>query len=164
MSPEFSRPVPLERIGAEGFEITVTADTAECTALAARMHLPAIQSLSCRFRLRPEPGGGYDARGALRAAVTQTCVISLDEFPATVAEDFAIRFVPTGTETEEDDPESVDEVVFAGTTIDLGEAVAEQLALALDPYPRKPGAELHQDSGASGENPFARLAALRREH
>jgi len=162
MSSEFSRPVTLEAISAAGQDVTVEASAAECAALAARLRLPGVRALSCRFRLRPGPAGTIEADGRLSAEVTQICVISLDEFPAEVREDFALRFVPAGSETDSDDPESVDEIPYGGQTIDLGEAAAEQLALALDPYPRKPGAELPEEASPAAENPFARLAALRR--
>jgi len=160
MSVEFPRPLRLERIGAAGLDITVTAGPAECETLAARMNLPAIASLSCRFRLRPGPAGCIEARGNLTAKITQLCVISLDAFPAELTEAFEIRFVPDGTEAEEPDPDSPDEIPHDGEAIDLGEATAEQLALALDPYPRKPGAELPQEATPPGENPFVRLASL----
>jgi len=171
MSVEFSRPLRLDRIGAAGIEVTVTAEPAECAALAARMRLPAIASLTCRFRLRPGPGGSIVAEGRLHAAVAQICVISLDAFPAEVAEDFTVRFVVPGApiEADLDDLESPDEIAHDGVAIDLGEATAEQLALALPPYPRKPGAELAWDAqdpadDAGPENPFARLASRRERH
>lgn len=162
MTPEFPRPLLLERIGAAGHDLTVTADATECAALAIRMHLPAIQSLACRFRVRTGPGDRFVAEGQLRASVTQTCIVSLDDFPVEVVEDFVVHFVPAGTEDEDPDLDAVDEIPYAGDTIDLGEAASEQLALALDPYPRKPGAALDTEPGLSPENPFARLAALRR--
>ena len=80
--------------------------------------------------------------------VVRTCVVSLDDFETTLEEDFRVRFVPAGTETDNPDPEAEDEIPFAGTVIDLGEAAAEQLALSLDPYPRKPGAELPESEPA----------------
>lgn len=162
MTPEFPRPLLLERIGAAGHDVTVSADATECAALAIRMHLPAIQSLVCRFHLRAAPGDCFVAEGQLRASVTQTCIVSLDDFPAEVAEDFVVHFVPAGTENEDPDLDAIDEICYAGDVIDIGEAAAEQLALGLDPYPRKPGAALEPEPGLSPENPFARLAALRR--
>lgn len=161
MKMEFSRPVHLERVGPTGLEVTVTANNAECAALAQRMGLPALRALSCLFRLQPAPGGAVTAEGRLAAKVRQVCVVSLEEFEAELREDFTVRFVPAGSESESDDPELVDEIPIAGPTIDLGEAAAEQLALALDPYPRKPGAILDEKAQSAPENPFARLAALR---
>ena len=89
-------------------------------------------------------------------------MVSLEPVEQRVTEQFAIRFVPAGTEREDDDPESPDEVPYEGRTIDLGEAAAEQLALALDPYPRAPGVTLDSRGEADGEDgPFGTLRRLR---
>ena len=162
MTPEFHRPLALDRIGAEPFEMEVEASPAERAALATRFALPAIPTLACRFRLTRVPGGEIDAEGDLRARVVQTCVVSLEDFEADVEERFSVRFVRAGSESEDEDPESTDEIPYEGGTIDLGEAAAEQLALALDPYPHKPGAALPESGGDEASGPFAALAAFRR--
>jgi uncharacterized metal-binding protein YceD (DUF177 family) len=97
------------------------------------------------------------AQGELEARVTRVCVVSLDEFETAVAEEFRVRFVPAGLESDEIDPDADDEIPYAGGEIDLGEAAAEQLALALDPYPRMPGVELPETGEAAVEGPFAAL-------
>jgi len=138
MTAELHRPLHAARIPAEGQESLVEANPAECAALAHRFGLPEVRTLVCRFRLRPQQGGAIAATGTLRARVVQVCVASLEEFPVTVSETFAVRFVPAGAERDDPDPESVDEIPFSGGLLDLGAAASEQLALALDPYPRKP--------------------------
>ncbi len=160
MSVELARPVAIARIGPTPLSVEVSANPDECQALAARMRIPAILTLDCAFVLRRE-AGGIRADGQLRARVTRVCVASLDEFEADIAEKFAVRFVPEGTETDAIDPEADDEIPYAGATIDLGEAAAQQLALALDPYPRKPGAASAEESPAPS-SAFAALKALRR--
>ncbi len=178
--PEFSRRVPVSRIGAGGLEQRVEADADECRALAQRLQLPAVASLSCRFRLSPPLHGDVDAEAELRAEVTQVCVVSLEPFEATVSERFALRFVPEpvaaapgGTPEDGGDDDldlaAPDELAYAGDAIDLGEAAAQQLALALDPYPRMPGvtrppeapAEVPGDEASGPPHPFAALARLR---
>ena len=148
MKPELRRPVSVAEIGPSGLDSMVEASPVECVALARRMGVPAVLSFSCRFHLARAVGGVVAARGRLAALVVRTCVVSLDDFQTAVEEDFRIRFVPAGTETDNPDPEADDEIPFAGTVIDLGEAAAQQLALALDPYPRKPGAELPESAPA----------------
>lgn len=145
MKPEFSRPLPLAQIGAGGRTIAVEATPAERAALALRMRLPELPALTCRFDLRLLEAGVVQAEGLLQARVVQVCVVSLDPFEAAVEERFALRFVPRGSESAAIDPEAVDEIPYDGTSIDLGEATAEQLALALDPYPRQPGVSLPED-------------------
>jgi uncharacterized metal-binding protein YceD (DUF177 family) len=160
MNLEFHRPLSLDRIGTLGLDMTVEASLAECAAVAERMNLPAILSLSCAFHLIREGRDKVLARGVLRATITQTCVVSLDPFDAAVEEVFQVRFVPSGEESEDVDPDSDDEIPFEGNSIDLGEAAAEQLGLALDPYPRMPGIELPEIEEDPEPHPFAALRRL----
>ena len=88
-------------------------------------------------------------------------MVSLDEFDGMVEDRFTVHFVPSGTEDEEPDPDAPDQVPFEGSAIDLGDAAVEQLALALDPYPRRPGAVLPSEVGSGLQGAFAALAALR---
>jgi uncharacterized metal-binding protein YceD (DUF177 family) len=160
MISEFPRPTSLDRIGPQGLDLTIEASPAECSALAVRMNLPAVLALSCEFHLIRESRDIVLARGVLRGRITQTCVISLEEFDAPIEEIFQVRFVPSGEESEDIDPESDDEIPFEGNLIDLGEAAAEQLGLALDPYPRMPGVEMPEVDEAPEPHPFAALRRL----
>lgn len=160
MTPEWHRPLSLDRIGHGGLDLTVEASPAECSALAVRMGLPAVLSVSCAFHLSREGRDTVFARGGLHARVTQTCVISLDDFDSPVEEVFQVRFVPSGQESDDIDPASDDEIPFEGNMIDLGEAAAEQLGLALDPYPRMPGVEIPAAEEDHGPHPFAALRRL----
>jgi len=161
-TPELTRPYPRDRIG-QGTMVLVEASAAERAALARRMGLPDIMHLACEFDLQRALGDVTPATGHLRARVMQTCVVSLEPFETLVEEAFSLRFVPAGSETMELDLDAVDEVPYVGDVLDLGEAAAEQLALALDPFPRKPGAVLPEDAGAQEDlGAFAALVALRR--
>ena len=61
----------------------------------------------------------------------------------------------------------LDEIPFEGHVFDLGEAVAQSLALAIDPYAVGPNAEqARKDAGIGDEaasGPFAALAALKKD-
>jgi hypothetical protein len=83
--------------------------------------------------------------------------VSLDDFDAPVEEMFQVRFVSVGQETDDIDPELDDEIPFEGNGIDLGEAAAEQLGLALDPYPRGSGVEMPAVEDEPEQHPFAAL-------
>ncbi len=160
MTPEVSRPLALDRVGPAGVTILVQASPAELPAVAARLGVPAVQSLRCEFRLR-RIGGIIEAHGELVASLTQQCVISLDDFDSTVRDQFTVHFVPAGTEDEDPEPDAPDQIPFEGSMVDLGEAAVEQLALALDPYPRRPGAEMPAEASEPLQGAFAALASLR---
>ena len=176
MTPvEFPRPQRLDQIGAGESNVSITADADERAALAARFDLIAIGRLEASYALRRE-AAGIRATGHLSAEVVQACVVTGDPVPARVEEDFDLRFVPEPGEGQEDVELSEDEcdiVFYAGAAIDLGEAAAETLALALDPFPRSPAAAealkragvlSEEDAEAAGEepaNPFGALAELR---
>jgi uncharacterized metal-binding protein YceD (DUF177 family) len=160
MKSEFSRPISLDRIVPQGLDLTIEANATECSALTQRMDLPAVLSLACTFHLIRENRDQVLARGVLRAHVIQTCVVSLEEFDALVEETFQVRFVPAGEESEDIDPDADDEIPFEGNLIDLGEAAAEQLGLALEPYPKMPGVEMPTTEDEPVPHTFAALRRL----
>ena len=163
--PELSFRVSLVQIGTLGTAREVIASADECAAIAARLLIPAVAALSCRFQLVPAQNGVVVARGSLAARVTQICVVTLEPFDADLREDFRIRFIPADQMSDPKDDllelDADDEVPYQGSQIDLGEASVEQLALALDPYPRAPGAELPATGpdGADGAAPASPFAA-----
>jgi uncharacterized metal-binding protein YceD (DUF177 family) len=157
--PELQRLFPITRIGA-GIRFVVDSKPEERAALARRMGVVTIHALTCRFDLRRDVGDAIEASGLLQARVTQTCVVSLEPFDADIAESFSVRFVPAGTESDDLDLEAEDEIGYEGGVLDLGEATSEQLALALDPFPRKPGAELSAEATDEETGAFAALSKL----
>jgi uncharacterized metal-binding protein YceD (DUF177 family) len=160
--PEFSRPMLIDAIGRAPSEILVEANEDERAALARRFGIPDLPALNCRFTLwRDSTKPTIIADGLLSARVVQTCVVSLDEFESELAESFTIAFVPAGSEAGSLDLEAPDEIPFQNARIDLGEAAAEQLALALHPFPRKPGAHFEGTEDAAAGS-FAALQSLRR--
>ena len=166
--PAFSRTFDLAQLADRPETITVTASPAECAAVAAAFALPAIASHGGKIRLSRMSNGRIAAQLDLSARLTQICVVTLDPFEQIVAERTALVIVPSARgETGPDDTliadlDSPDEIIAGGTVIDLGALVTEQLALALDPYPRKSDAVLPALGTASGETAFASLAALKK--
>ena len=174
-APEFSRPVRLSQVDGEALTCRIEAEAAERAALARRFDLLALDRLSATVAIHPEDESGLiRVDGRFAADVVQSCVVTLDPVPAHLDQAFTIFFT---TEPEagqswdeaevspeaEDPPEPV-----TGGAIDIGEAVVQQFALALDPYPRRPdasvealGAEPQELRPAEG-GPFAELARLRR--
>lgn len=168
MKPEFSRTFRLDELGGTPRAVSIAAEEGERAALAARFGLIGIERLQAQAELERD-GDVVSATGTFEAEVTQSCVASGEPVPARIAGDFALRFVRAG---EEPCPEEVelqeselDEIDYEGSAIDLGEAVAQTMALALDPFPRAAGAdEKLREAGVLGEEeagPFAALKALK---
>ncbi len=167
---EFPRPVQIDELGPADRVYEIEANEAERAALARRFGLPAIGRLAATVRLRRSHGGRLIRLAAdLEAEVVQTCVVSLDLVPASVKSAFEVLYdpgaAPDGREVVVD-PGELDIEPLEGDTIDIGEAVAEELSLSLDPYPRAPGVELEESesSGDGGNRPFETLARLKRSH
>lgn len=168
MTPEFSRPVRIDTLGEGSRSLSIEADTAERAALARRFGLITLDALTAEAVLRRE-GEMILAEGRISATVEQACVATGAAVPATISEPFTLRFVPEGENVEEIelDVEDFDTIDYAGGAVDLGEAVAETLALSLDPFPRSPDADavlkaagvLSEDEVVTG--PFAALKALK---
>jgi uncharacterized metal-binding protein YceD (DUF177 family) len=166
--PEFSRRYALDTIGTTQRTESVSANAAECAALARRFALVAIKNLSATVTLRTE-SGAVIATGRMTGDVTQSCVASGQEVAVSINEAVLIRFVsalapedaPDEVELEEGD---CDLVEYDGMAVDLGEAIAQSLSLALDPFPRAPGADaILKEAGILAEveaGPFAGLKGL----
>jgi uncharacterized metal-binding protein YceD (DUF177 family) len=170
---ELSRPVRVDQVPNSGMEFDIEAKPSERAALAERFGLVSIDALKARVRLRAMAGGTLiRVSGTLTASLVQTCVVTLDPLPAEIEEEFSMTFADgeadaAGGEIElslddEDPPDPIE-----NGAIDVGEVVAEHLALALDPFPRKPGIEFQggEDSAPLEEkkpSPFAALAQLRK--
>lgn len=169
MLPELHRPLGFGMVGPAGRQEQIAASAEECAALARRFRILGISAFTASLALRREEDGAIRAEGHIEAEVTQECVISLEPVEQRVSAPVHLRFLPPGVPPAED-PEGPDEIETDGEVMDLGEAVAEQLALALDPFPRRPDAVLPPDVLAPEEtpadtasSPFALLARLRRD-
>nr|WP_245198028.1 DUF177 domain-containing protein [Sphingomonas kaistensis] len=152
----------------DGQRVDYHADEAERAAVAERLDLLGLDRLEAVVTLRAE-GEKVRAEGRLRASVTQACVATGEPVPATVDEPITLLFMPepSGTADEEVElsAEDLDVIFHDGREIDLAAAIADELSLALDPYPRSAGAEdALKEAGVLSEEqagPFAALAALK---
>ncbi|MFO0993352.1 MAG: DUF177 domain-containing protein [Hyphomicrobiales bacterium] len=161
VEPEFSRLIPADRIPREGSSETVAAEPKELIALAKRLDVPALHALTANLKVEPWRGGGLKITGRFRADLEQICVVTLDPFRDTLEGQVERIYLPEAAVAASDEDEA-DHLVEGAA--DLGELVTEALALALDPYPRKPGvsfegAEFGTESAPAG---FAVLAALKK--
>lgn len=163
--------VAADRIAADGLQLVLRASEADRRALAGRLGLEAIASLEARLTLERWRDGHVVAAGALRANVTQLCVVTVEPVEAVVEADIQETFRPAADEQEGEvviDIDSPDDAEpFTGGIIDVGALITDSLATAIDPYPRAEGAELDiPEDGPATEiapapaSPFADLARL----
>lgn len=164
-APEFSRPIDRRHLGAQ--PVSLVADEAERRALAERFGLVAINRFEATVSLAAD-GDTVVAEGTFSADVVQSCAITGDDLPVAVSEEIALRFVPEVAIDQDEielEADELDEIPYAGTSFDLGEAVAQSLALAIDPFATGPDAErVRMEQGLADEDasgPFAALAALK---
>ena len=164
-TPEFSRLVALARLGREPLRIEIEASAEECRRLAQRFGLVTLDRLAAAVTLTRETGGQIRLDAAFDAEFAQDCVVTLDPVPGRIASEFALVYGPAEDGLAELDIEA-DGPVFeplSGDAIDIAEAVAQELSLALPEFPRLPDAEIEPLAGGEAEaGPFAGLAKLNR--
>ena len=177
----YSFTVNTNRVVDEDETITIVPDAADLEAIAGEYDLVGMRDLGARFTLKPYRKAGVRVVGPVRASITQTCVVTLEPFDSDLALDVDRTFESASGRPRkirdlneegeiEIDLESLDppDLVVDGV-LDLGAVICEELALSLDPFPRKPGVEF-QGGGADAEpeevankdpSPFAALEALK---
>jgi uncharacterized metal-binding protein YceD (DUF177 family) len=167
-APEFSRPVRVDTLGAAPRPLGIEAEEVERADLARRFGLVAIDRLAADLTLHRK-GGEVAMDGTLVASVTQACIATGAPLAAEIETGFSVVFRPQPDAAADEDIElgedELDVVFYDSESIDVGEAVAETLALNLDPYPRAPDAEQAlKAAGVKSEQeagPFGALAGLR---
>lgn len=178
-APELTRFLPVDEIPHGGLTRDITADAVEREALAARFNLIALNSLEASLKIRFLAGGPMvRVSGKGHAGLIQACVVTGDAVPNAATFTIETDFVPPDQAerdlelslSDADPPEP-----FLNGGIDLGELVAQTLAVSLDPYPRLPDASLGKVMGGAAfadgvevnaserSNPFAALANLNLE-
>lgn len=170
--PEFSRPIRADQVGREPKQRRIEANEAERARLAERLGLAELKRLVADVELRRRGGGRIELAGDLEAELVQLCVVTLEPLPAHIGESFTMEFMelPEAAEGATESVISLDQAEppepIRHGMIDLGEAVVQQLAVAIDPYPRAPGAvaewpgkEAEGEAENLGRRPFAGLKA-----
>jgi uncharacterized metal-binding protein YceD (DUF177 family) len=169
MTDSFADAVRIDSIR-DGDRLDLTANERQCTAIAERLGLVAVDRLEAHAILERH-GEVVRVKGRLLASLAQSCVVTGQPVPAHVDEPFSLVFVPApengGEEEVELGPEDCDTVFYDGASIDVGSAITDTLALSLDPYPRCAEADAAlKEAGVMSEehaSPFAALAALKKE-
>lgn len=168
---ELSRPFAIAELGGEtggGAEnFSFQASVEECAGLALRFELLALESFMINGAMRLDHLGNLVLEGRIEGRLVQSCVTSLEPVPGTIEEKFALIFSKDGHEAAQDEPNMDLPEPWPGEVLDLGEIAAQQLGLALDPYPKAVGVEADRavENGPEGSEgthkPFLGLAGLR---
>ena len=168
-------PIAVAQIPDTGLHRDIEADQAIRNAVADVGGLREVLSVQASFDVTPERGGRFRVAGHVRARIGQTCVVTLEEMETDIDEPIDLTFAPSEQipemsalvdEAGESDEETPDppEPIENGT-IDLGRVATDALYLAVDPYPRKPGAVFEPvvEAPDPEDHPFAALKALKAE-
>jgi uncharacterized metal-binding protein YceD (DUF177 family) len=158
----YSEPVRLHQVGG-GVTRTLKPDAAARARIARALDLASLDAFVAEMTLAPAPGG-WRLSGRVRASLAQTCGITLEPLPIEIDAPLAVTLAEAADEDSDEivitlDDETPDPI--EGGQVDLGQYAVEQLALLLDPFPRKPGAEFVQPPEPTEISPFAVLKQLR---
>lgn len=162
MKPPFTETIRLNQIGT-GVDRVVEPDPAARDRIRRSLDLAALDSLTAEMSVTPAREG-WRLSGRVRAEAVQTCGLTLEPLPVTIDQTFSVDLV----EAVEPEPDEVDVAIednapdlIEDGVIDLGVYAVEQLALSLDPFPRKPGAVFVQPEEPAEVSPFAVLHKLK---
>ena len=168
MREDFGHRIAIDAIR-DGERVELVAGETERSAIAKRLGLLSLDRLEAHVSLERDKRR-VCAEGRVRAALEQSCVATGEPVAEHVDEPFELVFLPEprpGRSEEEVElaQEDCDVVFHDGSAIDLGSAIADTLALAIDPYPRSAGADSAlKEAGVLNEEqagPFAALAKLK---
>lgn len=165
----WSRPIRLSEVQRGPVKLQIEPEEAVRKAIARELDLESLDALSAEIRAQPWLDG-LEINGRFKATVTQLCSITAEPLQQQIGASFTVRAVPEGSnaapaesaaeidlDPEADDPPDVLETDEA----DLGAYLVEHLALEIDPFPRKPGAEFAAPAAEVELSPFAALKALK---
>lgn len=161
----YSEPLRLHQIG-NGLQRRLQPDAEARARIARALDLQSLENLEVDFDITPTVSG-WRMSGRVVADLVQSCGLTLEPLPASVNQVFTINLVEAETREPDDgaeidlelDDDSPDQIEDG--RLDLGQYAVEQLALCLDPFPRKPGAVFEQPPEPAEISPFDALKALK---
>ncbi len=173
---EFTRVIDTKALPEGGKRFRYEATAAECATIASWLSVIAVTGLNAEVEAAAVDKGGFRLNISFTGELVQTCVVTLERVTTCLQEAFELLYLPeiprqisasaVGTsidvDLEHDEPE-----LLVGDMIDAGAAITEHLVLALDPYPRKPGAALEQGRSTVDpalDSPFSVLQELKTGH
>jgi uncharacterized metal-binding protein YceD (DUF177 family) len=164
MTSEFSRIVGLDQLGPKPWQQRIEATPDERDRLCTRFELLSLDRLTAMVELNRESGSVIRLEASFEAEFVQSCAVTDEPVAGAISDRFSLLYGPP-EEEEQRIASNVDEPAFeplAGETIDIGEAVAQELSLALPLFPRHADSSMEIEfAETSIESPFASLAHLR---
>lgn len=169
----------LGRLGSAGDEVRLEADAAARQAIAAWAEVEAVEKFIVTASLTKPAPTRYAIRFVLEADVVQACVATLAPVPGHIVRDFVreLDFIGAPRRGARDEEPALPVAALGGILeegpepperieslhYDLAAPALEEFVLALDPYPRAPGASFDapDDGSVAPENPFAVLKGLK---
>ena len=158
----YSDPIRLNQIG-PGVERHVEPDAQARTRIARALDLASLDRFAADMSLKPSHVG-WTLSGRVQVAAVQRCGLTLEPLPVSIDQTFSVDLVESAETPDEEVEISLEDNspdVVENGVIDLGAYAVEQLALSLDPFPRKPGAEFVQPDEPREISPFAVLTQLK---
>ena len=155
-------------------QFDLNPDRAILDQIAVYLKLDGLSSLRFKGHIQPRKKDDWRITGRLTASAVQACVISLKPVPekidvAVTRDLLSADHAPQSSEAEVELDDG-DEPDFFEDRVDLAAIALEELALAMEPYPRAAGAELETQTFAergvvplsdADLKPFAKLADLK---
>ena len=141
--PEFSYVIELDALPAIGETFTLRANASERGAVARRLGVRSVEQLEGKLRVKATRDR-IEASGEIAARLGRQCVASLEDMTEVVEETFDIEFsrIPEAAPTLPDDENWLDQPeIHEDPSLDLGELLVQQTALAMAAFPRKEGAK-----------------------
>ena len=157
---------PWSRLRGGGRE-TLLPETAWLAAISRRFDLESLDRLVVDLTYDAWMDGAR-VRGRIEADAGRLCGVSLEPFVERVEAELDLRFVPEGSpnapspevelvvDLDADDPPEVAPV----EGVDLAPYIVEAVGLALNPFPRAPGAVFAHVDRPSDTSPFSVLSRL----
>ena len=165
-APEFSRLVAVAQLSTRPFRQRIEASAEEREKLSGRLDLISLDRLVAEVELRRQGSELILLEAEFAAEFEQCCAVTLEPVRGAVSDRFSLVYGPA-PEHEQEIALTSDEPVFEplhGSSIDIGEAVAQELSLALPIFPRDPEARLEEAAIAEPlQGPFATLARMRKD-
>jgi uncharacterized metal-binding protein YceD (DUF177 family) len=173
MSEEFpiSQAIELGRLSQAGEEVTIAPSSDDLMRIARWADVDAVESLDAKIDIQTISPTRFALYAELNADIVQSCVVTLDPVRSHIERAFTRELLLSaaaqrGPKDSEIEVAPVDEdgrEEIASLRYDLAVPVLEELALAIDPYPRAPGVtfEPPKDDADSPDRPFAALKRLK---